>query len=1025
MNKHLKIREVAFFAFLLLSSVCTYMQARARNANNALSESIITDISQKKNIAGIITDENGDAVIGASISVKGMKSGTVSDMGGNFSLNNVPENATLTISYIGYSSQNISVEGRTNFKIVLKENAKSLDEVVVVGFGSMKKSDLTGSVASANIKDFEKEPNVNLIQSLQGTVPGLNIGQIASAGSTPDISIRGKNTISGNTGVLIVLDGIIYNGSLSSISPADIESVDVLKDASASAVYGSQASNGVLLITSKRGKIGKAKINFSSSYTFENPTHDLHPMNRAQILDWDKEVCWHDAYTEASGYTEANSSFKLANVMPDSYMVDSDGNIVSNDYNWWKQFTRTGTIFDNKFSVSAGNETSSYFISLANTTQHNFLLNDDFKRNSIRVNLDAQPRKWWKLGIQAFGSFVNQDGQETYLPYLVEESPLALPYDDDGNMIDYPMHTAVENPFHGSMVDDYERHNYFFANLYTEIKLPLKGLTYRMNFGNNYTVNNHNWASQYANSNNGEAYKEHSDYYDYALDNILSYINKFGKHSVNATLVYGASRRKYLYTKADADIFSRITLGYNSLEQGTNQYTSSDAWKDTSLHQLFRVNYKYNDRYLLTTTLRRDGYSGFAANHKFGTFPSVALGWVISEEPFFKVPGINYLKLRSGWGVSGNQTSRYSSLSNVSSSIGYIYGDGDTGVLRQELTTLGNSDLKWERTTGINLGLDFTLLKNRITGSVDAYKTTTKDLLYNVSIPTITGFSSILSNIGKIQNKGIEFTITSRNIITKKFEWSTTFNISSNSNKIKSLSGSGDMASSNLFIGKSLSAIYDYKVDGIYQVNDQNIPNGYYIGNYKIHDASGDGSISTNDKTIIGKTDPAYRFSIMNKFRYKNLSLSFFINSIQGGKNGYKGRNSSSVTQSDNAIRYNMFTEQANLFWSPQNPNGIYSRSYTGGKISPYRYESRSFIRLQDVTISYDMPRSILSHFKIEGLNFFLNAKNLITITHWHGWDPEYTTSYTDDNSNTCYTGSGYGGRPVMRSFTGGINISF
>jgi TonB-linked SusC/RagA family outer membrane protein len=993
------------------------------------------DLQQDKLVTGSIVDQNGESIIGATIHVNGSKIGTVSDISGHFSLN-APENSILTISYVGYLTQTINVVGKSTLKVILKENSKMLNEIVVVGFGSMKKSDLTGSVASANIKDFSKGSNTNIIQSLQGTVAGLNIGQVASAGSTPSISIRGKNTISGNTSVLIVLDGIIYGGSLSSINPGDIESIDVLKDASAAAVYGAQAANGVLLITTKKGKAGQAKIDFSSSYSIQNPTKNLRPMNRSEYLAYCKETCWHDAYTEESGYTVDNPNFNLANKMPNEYMTDSSGNIVSNDYNWWDNFTRTGTILDTKFSISGGSENSSYLLSFAHTNQKNMIFNDDFKRNSIRINLETRPFKVWKVGIQTFGSFINQDGAEPYLAYLTEFNPLASPYNSDGTLADYPMEDACENPYHNTSVSDYERHNYFFANIYSDLQLPLKGLSYRINIGNTYNVNNHNYASQYANNNNGDAYKIHSESYGYTVDNILSYVNQFGKHGINATAVYGASRNKYLYTKAEANTFARMTLGYNALEQGTNQYTYSDANSNTSIYQVIRVNYKYDDRYLITGTIRRDGFSGFSENNKFGTFPSVALGWIVSEEPLFKAlkaRWIDYLKIRMGWGVSGNQTSSYSSLSKVSSEIGYIFGDGNTGVLRQELSKLGNNDLKWERTTGLNFGLDFNILGNRLTGNIDGYVTTTTNLLYNVQIPTITGFSSIASNVGKVRNKGIELSITSKNIISKDFEWSTTFNISTNSNKIISLTGidsngdgkEDDMTASNLFIGESLSSVYDYIIDGIYQVGDD-IPTGFYPGNYKIRDVNGDGAITTADKTIVGKTDPAYRFGILNKFRYKNFNLSFFINSVQGGKNGYIGRTYSGLTQNDNALKHNVFVQLADLYWSTNNPNGIIARSYTDAKINAYRYEQRNFVRLQDITLSYDVPKSLLSKFKIEGINIFVNAKNLITLTNFHGWDPEYDQTYTDDNGNSCVTGSSYGsGRPVMRTFTGGINITF
>ena len=982
-------------------------------------------------LRGIVVSANDqEPIIGASVVEKGSTNGTVTDMDGRFQLS-VKKGAKLVISYIGYVTKEITPVGTAQIRVELSEDNNLLDDVVVVGYGTMRKSDVTGAVTRANIQAFEKSTNTNLLQSLQGTVPGLNVGQASSAGSDPGISIRGANTISGSTNVLIILDGIIYTGSLSSINPADIESVDVLKDASATAVYGAQAANGVLLITTKKGAKGKAKVYFSSSYSWQTPTNNMHTMNRDEMLRFDNECLWQFSKTEASGYTQQDPNFKLAERMPDAWMTDDQGNIVPGDYDWWSDFTRTGKIQENKLTVSGGSDAMSYLISLGNTTQKNYLLNDDYSRNSVRVNLDIQPVKWLKAGVQAFGSFENRDGQETYLPFLIECSPLTQPYDENGEMIHYPAHDARENPYHGSLVDDYDRTNSFFANLYGEVQLPLKGLTYRINFGNNYRIGEHHYASEFAENSNGQAYKHHSTYYDYTLDNILNYINDFGKHSVGATLVYGASRRKYSYTAADAKLFPRMTLGYNSLELASTQTTNSDAWLETLLYQMARVNYSYDGRYLLTATIRRDGYSGFSANNKSAVFPSVALGWVLTNEEWFKVPQLDYLKLRAGYGVSGNQTSRYSSMARVNSSIGYIYGDGGTGSMRQELASMENNDLKWEKTSGFNFGLDFALFNNRISGNIEYYMTKTNDLLYAVSIPSITGFNSIMSNVGEIKNRGFEITINSRNIVTKDFEWTSMFNLSTNSNEITKLAGldtdgdgqEDDLTSSSLFIGESLSAIYDYTIDGIWQVGDD-IPEGYHPGNYKIVDINEDGVIDENDRSIIGKNDPSVRMGLLNTLKYKGFTLSFFLNAVLGGSKSYLGKNSYAELVNDNTLRHNRLTEQVDNFWTPSNPDGIYAMYNANPAINPYRYENRSFLRLQDITLSYDLPRQLISQIGIDGINLYVSAKNLLTITGWHGWDPEPNMTYQDINGQNRTTGSCYDNRPVMKSVTLGININ-
>lgn len=988
--------------------------------------------SQAQNVLRgvVVSATDQEPIVGAAVVEKGTLNGTATDVDGRFTLE-VKKNATITVKYLGFKDQDVAVSGKSEVRVVLAEDNQLLDEVVVVGYTTMKKSDLTGAVSSANLKAFEKSANTNLLQVLQGTVPGLNIGLATSAGSDPSISVRGTNTISGNQNVLVVLDGIIYTGELSALNPADIESIDVLKDASATAVYGAQAANGVLLITSKKGTKGRAHVSFSSSYSIQSPTHSLRTMNREEMLNFDNECLWQYSKTPESGYTQQDPNFKLAQRMPDSWMTDANGNIIDGDYDWWDDFTRNGRIQENRLNISGGSDAMQYLISLGNSNVKNYMLNDDFKRNSIRLNLDIQPTKWLKAGVQAFGSFINRDGAETYLPFLIENSPLTQPYDSEGNMNHYPAHDARENPYHGSLVDDYDRNNSFFANLYAEVALPLNGLTYRVNFGNNYRIGEHNYSSEFAENSNGSAYKHHSTYYDYTLDNILNYKNDFGKHSVGATFVYGASRRKYSYTAADSKLFPRMTLGYNSLELGSTQNTTSDAWLETLLYQMFRVNYVYDNRYMATATLRRDGYSGFSANNKSAIFPSFALGWVISNEEWFNVPGIDYLKLRAGYGASGNQTSRYSSLARVNSSIGYIFGDGVAGAMRQELASMENADLKWERTTGINLGLDFALFNNRINGSIEYYSTRTKDLLYAVSIPSITGFNSIMSNVGEISNHGFELTLSSRNIMTKDFEWTSTFNLSMNRDKIKKLAGldtdgdgkEDDLTSSSLFIGESLSAIYDYTVDGIYQVGDD-IPDGFNPGNYRIVDINKDGKIDENDRSIIGRTDPAARMGLLNSFRYKDFTLSFFLNAVVGGDKSYQGKNSYAELVNDNTLRHNRLTEQVDKFWTPSNPDGIYALYNANPAINPFRYENRSFLRLQDITLSYNLPAVLMKKIGVDNINVYMSCKNLLTITGWHGWDPEADMVYQDINNQNRMTGSRYEDRPVMKSVTFGININ-
>lgn len=985
-------------------------------------------MSAQSVIKGIVKDDNGEPIIGAAIKEVGASgAGAITNLEGNFELKNATKDA-ITISYLGYIPQTVSIKGKTFVNIVLKEDTKKLDEVVVVGYGTMKRRDLTGSVASANLKDFEKSPNTNIVQSLQGTVPGLNVGVSGGAGETPTMSIRGTNTINGNKDMLIILDGIIYDQDLASINPADIESIDILKDASSTAIYGTNAANGVMLITTKQGKQGKTKINFTTSYSFQSPTKDLTTMNRSQMLAWDKKASWSMAYTPESGYTEDNPNFNLASVMPDAYLVDQNGNIIDTDYDWMDHFTRNGYIFDTKLSISGGNKDMLYLLSFGHVDQENHMLNDDFQRNTIRANVEGNLNSWLKLGLQSSASFINKDGQTTYLPFLEAFPPMAQPKDENGNWLDTPCAGAArDNPYYSVMAADKDRRNNFFANIYADVKLPLEGLTYRLNFGNVYTVADHDYSNTFSYSHNGDAYKNHNEYYSFTFDNILSYNKSFGKHNFNGTIVIGCNKKQYSWTNASANTFSRLTLGYNKLDMGQNKKIETGAWNQKAAYQVYRLGYNYDNRYLFTGTIRHDGSSTFAKGHRWGTFPSAAIGWVASEESFFNVKWIDYLKVRAGYGSIGNPAARYATKSQVQTGDGYTFGNNANVSTRQYINKLGNASLTWESTRGWNAGIDFTVLNNRIMGNIDAYLTNTKDLLYDVVMPYYSGQEGIPSNVGGIRNQGIEFSLTSRNIVKKDFEWSTTLTFSANKNKITSLYGDKDLVASGLFIGKDLTTLYDYKINGIYQVEDD-IPEGYHPGTYRIVDVdqAEDGvyNIDDKDKTILGRTEPAYRAGLLNKFTYKDFTLTFFINTVQGGKHGYLGRNTDTKVLDNNTLRYNMISEKADLFWSPKNRDGYYALATYSPKETANRYQQRNFVRLQDVTLSYNLPKNLLSTIGISNANVYFNAKNLVTLTGWHGWDPELNSSY-DAGGYSRISGSTYDDGPLMRSFTVGLNVTF
>jgi TonB-dependent starch-binding outer membrane protein SusC len=972
-------------------------------------------------ITGKVANDKGEPLGGASITEKGTSNAVTAKDDGHFSINVSATNAVLVITYVGYVAKEVKLNNTEPLSIVLSPDVQGINEVVVVGFGTQKKSDLTGAVASANLEAFRDAPNTNIAQSLQGTVAGLNIGQVNRAGTTPTINVRGRTTINGNANTLIVLDGIQYTGSLADINPDDVATIDVLKDASSAAVYGAQAANGVLIITTRKGKNNqKARISFSSSYATQTPTGDLRPLNRQEFLDKVRDLHYNEAFT-GPDYTTPNPAFNLASKV-DATMKDASGNILDNDFNWWDAATRTGHIQDYQLSVSGGAEKVNYLISAGLTDQKGFIINDIFKRKSIRVNLETQPTNWWKLGIQSFGSFSNYSGAEPEMRGIIRHAPLLVPYDDNGDLIPSPTQTVLPNPFMTYDVDDYERRNNLFANIYSEIKIPfITGLTYRINYGNNYRIEKHYEASQYGAGLTGSASRDDGEYYDYTLDNIVTYQRDFGKHGLTATLLYGAIEREYSQSISSATGFSRLTLGYNSLEQGAIRNVNSNAWSEALNYQMGRINYRFDDRYLLTATIRRDGFSGFAANEKHASFPSVALGWNIHNESFLNADWVNVLKLRASYGSNGNLTSRYYSLAAMQAGTAYVFGDGGTTLFGQQVETLANPNLRWEKTTGVNIGTDFTLLNNRISGSIDYYNNKTNDLLFDVSIPAVTGFTIIRTNVGNVKNKGIELSLTSTNLQYNNFEWSTSLNISRNTNKIVKLVGldangdgvEDDLVASNLFIGKSIETIYQYQTDGLYQLNDV-IPAGYYPGTFRIVDQTKDNNITTADRIILGRQEPAYRFSILNTFRYGGFTLRVFLNAIQGGKNGYLGSNFNNIgsVKDDNGIKLNYLSDMD--YWSPNNPNAEYPRSLVAPAITPGVYKDRSFVRLQDVTLSYSFSKNILNKLGIQNLSVYLSGKNLATWTKWKGWDPETGQGLIDN-----------GGRPVMKGYAAGLNLNF
>ena len=984
--------------------------------------------SASRVITGRVTGEKGEPLVGVTVQEKGAGKSMITDSNGAFSIDVKKDVKSLIFSYVGMERQEIPVVGKSTINVTMVEASIGLDTVsVAIGYGTMKKSDLTGSVVKADLESFREQPNTNIMQSLQGSVPGLNVGMSTTAGSTPSLSIRGLNSLSGSTDPLIVLDGTIYHGNISDINPDDIESIDVLKDASSTAIYGSQAANGVLIITSKRGqKAGKPVLNYSAYYTTQQPSNMLTPLNRDEYIQKVKDASWQQSRL-APDYTTPNPDYKLAFI----YQTVADGYVAGTNTNWLDLISQDSYIQNQNISVSGNNGGSNYYISTSFADQAGYIINDKYKRWTVRINLENKVNNWLTIGTQAFSAFDNYSGASPDIRGAYLLSPLVSPYESDGKTLNLYPQGPVDNPLMSSEQDDLDKRLNLFGNFYGIVKLPfIKGLTYRVNYSNDYRVSRHFNFDKYAQNLQGSGYKNYATDYDWTIDNILNYETSFNDvHNLNATLVYGREKRQCEGTNSSSAIFTNMALGYNGLGNGNidQQTVSTTAYEENSLYSMARLQYDFKHKYFLTSTIRRDGFSGFGANKKIGYFPSVAVAWTASEERFVKnnLPIFNFLKFRASYGESGNRTvGRYGTLARMSSEYVYVYGNGGSPVIGQTISSMQNSNLGWETTEGLNLGIDFGILSQRIRGSVDYYSTNTRDILYDIQIPTITGFSTITTNIGKVHNWGIEALVTSTNIKTQNFQWESTIDFSLNRNEVVSILGldnnhdgkEDDLISSGLFIGKSRGAIYSYNVLGLYQLGDANIMAGYYPGTYKMEDLNGDGTISAAmDRKILGYSLPSYRFSLLNSFKYKNWTLRAFINSIQGGKHYYYGNNTpqseGAWISGDNIANWNIVKEWN--YWTPENPNAEYRRLDKPGAIDPAIYRQRNFIRLQDVSLSYDFKKNFLNKLNFKTLKVYASGKNLYTWTKWKGLDPE--------------TGIGIapGGYPVLRSYTFGVNLLF
>lgn len=983
-------------------------------------------------VTGRVADARNNPLPNVTVQEKGTSNGTSTKEGGTFSLKVSSESAVLVVSSVGFTQQEVPVNGRHTIDIVLQDNVADLNQVIVVGYGTQKRSDVTGSVASVPKSRLSDIPVTNILHAMEGSVAGVGITQNSAVpGRAATVQIRGINSITANNSPLIVVDGLplSQDASTNDINPNDIASIEILKDASAVAIYGVRGSNGVILITTKRGGSGKAVVRFNTYAGIEKLGHVLEPSSpEAYVQKW---ADYKKQTGKSSDTTILPNVFERNNYYAGAAPVD-----------WLDLVTQTGLMQDHNLSVSGGTKDVKYYISGEYMKQKGVIKGYQYQRASVRSNLDINVTDYLSVGTSLFYANNNYDGGRANFFFGPKMSPYGSVYKANGDYEIFPMYAEqlYVSPLIGLTSDRTDRSQNFNGNGYAELKFggALKGLKFRLNGGYSLIpVRKATYDGRANNNNTGSATTLYSESKNWIIENVLSYAKDWDKHHLDFTGLYSAQQKDYFAMAENASGFFNDQLGFynigggSSVSPGTiftnDRGTFTGTYRDvkTNLSQMGRINYSYDSRYLFTVTARRDGSSVFGANtDKYGLFPSVAVGWNISNESFLQpVTFIDNMKLRASYGKTGNEAININGTITSANTVRYPFnGNSTIGTLANYL---GNPDLHWETTKGLNLGLDFSVLKNRISGTIDFYRTQTKDLLLKRNIPNVSGYTFILDNVGKTQNTGIEITLTTQNIKTEDFRWESNINFSSYKNKIVDIYGDGkDDITNKWFIGHPVKVIYDYKMVGVWQEgeNNANWDASAKPGYLKFADLSGpdgkpDGKIDDKDMVIQGSPLPDWTGGITNTFHYKNFHLNIFIQTVQGVL-----RNNTDLYYADEAWRLNLPKEIG--YWTAEN------KSQTRPSLDPnaraaargYAYPADgSFTRIKDVTLSYTMPQTLLDKLKLGGLTVYLSGRNLYTFTNWVGWDPEFdflfrgSTSSTDDWTNNY---------PINRTIVLGANIT-
>jgi len=1014
--------------------------------------------AQNVQITGTVLDETDLPLPGVTILLKGTTTGTTTDLDGKFSLSASRE-GVLIFSFIGYDPVEMEIGNQAIIDIQMNPNTSNLEEVVVIGYGYAKKRDITGAVSSVNPGKLENE-NPNSVQDiLRGNAAGLNVGLGVTAKGGGNLQVRGRTSLTADSSPLLVLDGAIYYGELADINPNDIENLEVLKDASASAVFGAKAANGVILITTKKGKVGKPVIKFNANTGLATMAKFPEVYGPDGFISWREDVFksinaggyepyqfsdpralpsdisleeWL-AYDGSSGDPETVWLQRL-NLQP----VEIENYKAGKSVDWYDKIFQTGFRQDYTVSLSGRTDNINYYWSLGYLNNEGIRIGDKYETIRSRFNLEGTINKWLSVGLNTqfsasddSGVPIKDDPAPLYTNWnlLRGLSPWGSEFNEDGTYKWRPNDetSGGNHPLYNlSHTNRYEKTISLNSTIYANIKLPF-GFNFRTNFSPRFVFSDrfYHKSSDHAEwgTQGGIANRRNQKEYYWQIDNILTWQKTFvEKHDFNATFLINAEKFQNWEDNMNNNGFEpHDKLGYHGLGAGINPVISSNDEYSTGDALMGRLIYSYDGKYSTTLSVRRDGYSAFGQSNPRALFYSAAAGWVFSDENFINIDWLDFGKMRLSWGSNGNRDiGRYVALSKLKPEK-YFYQrpSGDLYLVNQlYVENMQNSNLRWERTESLNLGIDFSILKTKLTGTLEMYMMSTTDLLVKRSLPPFLGFEYVYDNLGQVDNKGFELTLNSTNFERNNFIWRTTANFQMNRNEIVSLYGDlgengreVDDLTNKWFIGHPIDQIWNYKTQGIWQSNEADEAGVYGVkpGDFKIQDVDGDGKFTNADRQFQGYTEPRFRWSLRNEFTlFSNFDVSFMLYSYLGhsdkfnqmkNRDGFLDRSSSYVTP----------------YWTEENPNNEWARlnSSEGGAGGFDVYRKKSFVRLENISVGYNFPKQLTEKAKITNLRIYGNIRNVgYFAPKWEFWDPEI--DFTDPANSG----------PVPRYFTIGIDVT-